>query len=124
MTFFDNFLSIFINNAYAVPTGTVLPPPQGASGSSLITMAIVFFFFIYFTVWRPQSKRAKEQKGLLTSLVKDDEVVTAGGILGKIIKLGDDYVVLSLSDNAEMTVQKTSIVSALPKGTLRSVYGA
>jgi preprotein translocase subunit YajC len=94
-------------------------PQQG--GMSFFIMMAVLIFFMYFAIWRPQSKRAKEQKNLLTSLTKGDEVVTAGGILGTINKINDNYVVLTLADNVEITLQKSSIVAALPKGTLKSI---
>ncbi len=113
-----SILNFFISNAYA---DTTAAQAQQGSGFPLIIMLAVFVLFMYFGLWRPQSKRAQEQKNLLTSLAKGDEVLTAGGILGKIAKISDNYVILTLSDTVEITVQKTSIVSALPKGTLKSV---
>ena len=113
-----SILNFFISNAYA---DTTAAQAQQGGGFPLIIMLAVFVLFMYFGLWRPQSKRAQEQKNLLTSLAKGDEVLTAGGILGKIAKISDNYVILTLSDTVEITVQKTSIVSALPKGTLKSV---
>ena len=107
----------FISSAHADTAAA--PAPQG--GFSFFIMMAVLIFFMYFAIWRPQSRRAKEQRNLLNSLAKGDEVVTAGGILGTINKLSDNYVVLSLADNVEITIQKSSIVSALPKGTLKSI---
>ena len=80
-----------------------------------------FIAFFYFAILRPQSKRAKEQRDLLNSLEKGDEVATAGGVLGKIIKVADQYVVLSVANNVDIVVQKSAIAMALPKGTLKSM---
>ncbi len=88
---------------------------------SMLVMVGVVFLFMYFVSIRPQTKRAKEHRHLLGSLSKGDEVMTSGGILGRIVKLNDSYVVLSLTDTVEITIQKSSIVSALPKGTLKSI---
>jgi len=118
MQLFDTISSFFISNAHAAaPAGSA---PQGGGFSFLMMMGILVFF-MYFVIWRPQTKRAKEQRDLLSSLAKGDEVVTAGGILGTISKISDNYVVLTLSDHVEITMQKSSIVSALPKGTLKSI---
>lgn len=118
MQLFDTISSFFISSANAAtPSAT---PPQGG-GFSFVVMMGILIFFMYFAIWRPQTKRAKEQRDLLTSLAKGDEVVTAGGILGTITKISDNYVVISLSDNVEITMQKSSVVSALPKGTLKSI---
>jgi preprotein translocase subunit YajC len=111
-------LDLLINKAYAdTPAST----GQGTGSLSLLMMTAVFILFMYFMVWRPQSKRVKEQRNLLNSLTKGDEVVTAGGILGRITKINDNYAVLALNDSVEITIQKSSIVNALPKGTLKSI---
>lgn len=117
MQFFYDILNFFISSAYA----DTAAPQQQSGGLSLIVMTAIFIFFMYFVMWRPQSKRAKEQRNLISSLTKGDEVVTAGGILGRISKVTDNYIVLSLAENVEITVQKSSIVNALPKGTLKSI---
>lgn len=112
MSVFD----FFITSAYAAEAA-----PQAGGGYSLFIMCGIFIAFMYFAILRPQNKRAKEQRDLLNSLAKGDEVVTVGGMLGKITKLSDNYVVLSLSDNVEVTLQRSSIAGALPKGTLKSI---
>lgn len=118
MQFLTPIINFFITGAHAAtPAGQ----PDQSGGFSLMLMLGVFVLFMYFVMWRPQSKRAKEQRDLISSLNKGDEVVTAGGILGKISKVTDTYVILSLADNVEITVQKSSIVNALPKGTLKSI---
>lgn len=113
----NNLLSFFISDAHA--DTSAMPAPQGG-GLSLIMMFAVFFVFMYFAVWRPQSKRAKEQRNLLSSLAKGDEVVSAGGLLGRIAKVNDQYVGLTIANNVDIMIQKSSIVSILPKGTLKS----
>lgn len=94
--------------------------PQGG-GMSFMIMIAIFFAFMYFAILRPQSKRAKQQQDLLNSLAKGDEVVTSGGVLGRIAKLNEQYLTLTLADNVSIVVQKSSIVSVLPKGTLKTV---
>lgn len=114
-----NLLDSIITPVYAEPVAAAAQP--GGSPFSLIFMFAIFFLFFYFVMWRPQSKRAKEQRDLLSSLTKGDEVITSGGILGRILKITDQYVALSIQDNVEMVVQKAAIVGALPKGTLKSL---
>jgi preprotein translocase subunit YajC len=118
MQILNNILDIFIPSAHADP---IMTPAAQNGGMSMIMMLGVFVFFMYFVLWRPQNKRAKEHRDLITALTMGDEVVTSGGIIGKITKLTDNYVVLGLSENNEITVQKSAIVSALPKGTLKSI---
>lgn len=119
MTIFDSILNFFITSANAEPSA--MGQPQQGSSFSLVLMLVLFLGFIYFTVWRPQSKRARETREMLNALAKGDEVVTIGGILGKIAKITDNYIVLSITDNVEITVQKSSVANALPKGTIKSV---
>lgn len=119
MQLFDSISSFFISNAYADAPAAAAGPQQ--SSMSFVIMMGVLIFFMYFVMWRPQSKRAKEQKNLLNSLAKGDEVVTAGGMLGTIAKITDGYVVLMLAENVEITMQKSSVVAALPKGTLKTI---
>ena len=113
-----NLLDFLINPAHAdvVDAGSA----QGG-GLSFGIMLLVFFLFFFFAIWRPQSKRAKEQRDLLTSLSLGDEVITSGGILGKIQKITEQYVALSIHNQTELLVQKSAIVGALPKGTLKTL---
>ena len=112
-------LDFLISPANAAGVGTA--PPGSGGGMSLFLMLGVFLLFMYFGIWRPQTKRAREQRSMLDALAKGDEVVTAGGILGKIAKLTDQFIVLSLNDSVDMMVQRASIVSVLPKGTMKSI---
>jgi preprotein translocase subunit YajC len=80
-----------------------------------------FLLIFYMLIWRPQSKRAKLQRDLIQSIQTDDEVVTAGGMIGKVIKVTDQFVVLKLTENSEAVVQKQAISASLPKGTMKTI---
>lgn len=91
--------------------------PGGVELIMLVVMMVVFYFFLI----RPQQKRAKEHKNLMNGLNKGDEVVTSGGILGKVTKVSDGFVVIEISNNLEIKVQKQSVQATLPKGTIKSI---
>lgn len=98
--------------------------PQAQAAPSLMSfmpMMIIIGLGFYFMIFRPQSKQAKEQKSMMSGLAVGDEVLTAGGILGKIIKVKDDFVRLGIAENAEISIKKSSIASVLPKGTAKSI---
>jgi preprotein translocase subunit YajC len=112
---------VFISSAYAQ---TAQPVQTGDMASLLggpIPIFILMFVVMYFMMIRPQQKRAKEQKSMMDALAKGDEVVTAGGILGKVAKVNETYVTLEVAANTEIVVQKHSISTLLPKGTLKSL---
>ncbi|MGL4184303.1 MAG: preprotein translocase subunit YajC [Thiotrichaceae bacterium] len=92
----------------------------GGGGLEMILMMAVFFAIMYFMIIRPQQKRAKEHKAMLEALNKGDEVVTNGGILGKVASMTENFVELSVADNVTVKVQKQAIASVMPKGTLKS----
>jgi preprotein translocase subunit YajC len=97
---------------------------QETGDASLTSTLLLFggmFVLMYLIIFRPQSKRAKAQKELETSITKGDEVMTAGGMLGKVTKVNDDYVAIQVADNVELKLQKSSIVAALPKGTIAQI---
>jgi preprotein translocase subunit YajC len=96
--------------------------PGGPGGMDLMGMLplILMFVLLYFLLLRPQMKRAKEHKQMLAGIQKGDEVVTAGGTLGKVTNVGDVYVKLEVASNVEITVQKSSVQTLLPKGTLKN----
>ena len=81
----------------------------------------VFALVFYFFLWRPQAKRNKAHKELLAQLKKGDEVVTAGGVAGVVMDVGDNLTVLEIDKGVKMKVQKASIASLLPKGTISAV---
>ena len=110
---------MFISNAYAQTTTAADPGLMG----SLTTFAplIIMFVVMYFLMIRPQQKRQKEMKAMMEALAKGDEVVTAGGILGRVVKVADAYVTLEVATGTEMVVQKNAVTTLLPKGTLKSL---
>lgn len=96
--------------------------PSGAGGMDIMSLLplIAMFVLLYFLLLRPQMKRAKEQKQMIASLQKGDEVITAGGTLGRVTKVSDNYISLEIANNVEVTVQKSAVQTLLPKGTLKS----
>ena len=97
---------------------------SGESASSLLSMLPLFLIiigFFYFMVIRPQSKRAKEQQELMDKLALNDEVITMGGVIGKIAKLRDEFIVIEISEGVNLNLQKTAISKVLPKGTIASI---
>ncbi len=97
---------------------------QGAGGAdSLMSFLpiILLFVILYFLMIRPQMKRAKEQKAMIETLQKGDEVVTAGGLVGRITKLGEQYVTLEIAPNTEIVLQRSAVQVPLPKGTLKTL---
>lgn len=95
-------------------------PAQGGGIEGLI-LIVLMFVVLYFLMIRPQMKRAKEHKAMIEALQKGDEVVTAGGILGRISRLNENFVTLEVAENVEIQVQRPSVQVVLPKGTLKSL---
>ena len=93
----------------------------GDSGFIGFLPIILMFVLLYFLMIRPQMKRAKEQKAMIEALQKGDEVVTAGGIVGKITKLGEQYVTVEVAPNTEVVMQRSAVQVPLPKGTLKTL---
>jgi len=108
-------MSFFISDAMAAGEAA----PQGG-GLQLVIMIAIFFGIMYFMIIRPQQKKAKEHNELLAALSKGDEIVTSGGILGKVVKVGDNFIEIKISDNTTIKVQKHSVTSVMPKGTMKS----
>ena len=110
---------MFISSAYA----QTAPAAAGAGDmfSSLSSMLplVLMFVVLYFVMIRPQMKRQKEHKAMLEALAKGDEIVTAGGVAGKIAKMGDSYIGLEVAAGVEIQVQRSAIAQVLPKGTLK-----
>ncbi|OFZ67772.1 MAG: preprotein translocase subunit YajC [Betaproteobacteria bacterium RBG_16_56_24] len=107
---------MFISNAYAEASAAA---PVGGIMDFLPLIALVAVF--YFLVLRPQSKRAKEQKAMIAALQRGDEVVTAGGEVGSVNKVYEQFVGVELAENLVVMVQKSAIQSVLPKGTIKSI---
>jgi preprotein translocase subunit YajC len=93
----------------------------GGDTSSLVIMMVIFAAVFYFMIWRPQSKRTKDHKNLMGGLAKGDEVVTNGGMIGKIVKVNDDFITISLAEGVDANFQKAAVASVLPKGTIKSI---
>ena len=104
-----------ISNAYAQAAG------GGDPGFVGLLPIVLMFVLLYFLMIRPQMKRAKEHKQMVEALQKGDEVVTAGGVVGRISKIGDAYVSLEIAANTEINVQRASVQTLLPKGTIKSI---
>lgn len=86
-----------------------------------VLMLVGFIVIFWLLIWRPQSKRAKAHKQLVNTLGKGDEVVTSGGILGRVTKVSDDYITLQVTSDIELNFQRSSIASTLPKGTIKGL---
>ena len=99
---------------------TAAPAQQGIDWIGLMPL-VLLFVLLYFLMIRPQMKRAKEHKVMTEALQKGDEVIAGGGMLGRITKVGDNYVTLQVAENVEIQVQKAAIQAMLPKGTIKSV---
>ena len=113
------FPLVFISSAFAQTA------PAAAGGgdmmSSLTSMLplVLMFVVLYFVMIRPQMKRQKEHKAMIEALAKGDEVVTAGGFLGKVSKIGEVYIGVELANGVEVQMQRTAVVQVLPKGTVK-----
>lgn len=106
---------MLIGNAYAQAA------PGGGMDLFGLLPLILMFVLLYFLLIRPQAKRAKEHRSMLQALQKGDEVVTAGGTVGRITRIGDQYVSLEIAPNVEIHVQRPSIQTLLPKGTIKNI---
>jgi len=110
---------VFISSAFAQTA------PAAATGgdvqSSLMSMLpiILMFVVLYFVMIRPQMKKQKEHKAMVEALAKGDEVVTAGGVLGRVSKLGDNFIGVEIAPGVEIQVQRSAVVQVLPKGTMK-----
>ena len=108
---------MFITNAYA---------QSAASGFSLDSMGsflpiLLMFVLLYFLMIRPQQKKQKEQRDMLGALAVGDEVITAGGIVGKITKVSENFITLEIAEGTNIVIQKVSIISLLPNGTIETL---
>ena len=95
--------------------------PAAGGGYESLILIVLMFAVLYFLMIRPQMKRAKEHKTMIEALQKGDEVVAAGGVLGRISKIGDTYVTLEIADKVEIQVQRPAVQLVLPKGTLKNI---
>lgn len=106
---------MFISNAYAQGA-------ESAAGGLMSFLPIILMFVVlYFLMIRPQMKRQKEARAMIEALTKGDEVVTAGGLLGKVTKVNDGYITLEIAENTEIVIQKSAVSTLLPKGSIKNV---
>ncbi|MBM2829911.1 MAG: preprotein translocase subunit YajC [Gammaproteobacteria bacterium] len=108
-------LEFFIQNAWAEEA-----PSQGGGIMGLLPLILIFVVFYFFLI-RPQMKQAKEHKQMVEALTKGDEVVTTGGLLGKINKVGDNFIILEIAKDIEVKVQKHAVSATMPKGTIKTL---
>ncbi len=110
-------MSLFISQAHAAAEG----PADG--GMSFIFMMVVFAAIFYFMIYRPQAKRNKEHKNLMESIAKGDEVLTQGGLIGRVVKVSaeNDYLQIELNENNVIAIKESFVTAVLPKGTLKSI---
>jgi preprotein translocase subunit YajC len=115
----DHHVPHFLPITPAYAQGT----PAGPLGGDIMTFLpmIAIFVVFYFLLIRPQQKKAKETRAMLAALQKGDEVVTAGGIVGRISKLGEQYATLEIANGVEMNVQRSAVAQLLPKGTIKTL---
>ncbi len=106
-------MSFFISDALAAA-------PQGEPGPLMGFLPLILIFVVfYFLLIRPQTKRAKEHKAMVEGLAKGDEVVTNGGVLGKVTKVGENFALIEVANGVELKVQKQAVASLMPKGTVK-----
>ena len=108
-------MDFFINSAYAQSAGG---GAQSMMGTLLLPVLLLVVF--YFLLIRPQNKRAKEQREMLSKIVAGDEVATTGGILGKVVEVGDQFLTLEIASGVSVKLQKFQVAQLLPKGTVKS----
>ncbi|MDP6413928.1 MAG: preprotein translocase subunit YajC [Gammaproteobacteria bacterium] len=112
-----NLPDFLIPTAHAQAAG-VAPAPSATYNLFLFGGMFLLFYLI---LWRPQTKRAKEHRELIGGVSKGDEVMTSGGLLGKVTKVSDDYIAILVAEKVELKVQKSSVSAVLPKGTINQI---
>jgi|SRR5688572_9162567 preprotein translocase subunit YajC len=106
---------MLINPAYAQGTG------GSAGGFESMILIVLMFGVLYFLMIRPQMKRAKEHKMMIEALQKGDEVITGGGVIGRITKVSENYVTVEIAPNVEVQMQRPAVQLVLPKGTIKNL---
>jgi preprotein translocase subunit YajC len=110
---------VFISQAFA--QAAPAPAAGGSAESTLFSLLplVLMFVVLYFIMIRPQMKKQKEHKAMVEALAKGDEVIIAGGVMGRVAKMGDSYLHVEVSNGVELQVQRASVVQVLPKGTFK-----
>ncbi len=111
---------MFISSAFA-QTAPAAAAAGGDAQSSLMSMLpiILMFVVLYFVMIRPQMKKQKEHKAMVEALAKGDEVVTAGGVLGRVSSMGENFIGVEIANGVEIQLQRSAVVQVLPKGTMK-----
>jgi preprotein translocase subunit YajC len=109
-------MDYFINAAHAQAAGA----SGGQSILSALMLPLLLLVVFYFLLIRPQNKRAKEQKEMLSKVVAGDEVATTGGILGKVVEVGDQFLTVEIASGVNVKLQKFQVAQVLPKGTVKN----
>lgn len=112
---------MLISNAYAQAAGAAADPAGGLMG---LLPIILMFVVLWFIMIRPQMKKAKEHQKMVSELAKGDEVITAGGVVGRLTKIGENFLTIEVcegKEGIELIVQKAAVTALLPKGTLKSL---
>lgn len=113
-------MSFFISDAMADATGAaVASAPQSPDPLASLILPIGLVILFYFFLIRPQSKRQKEHKQMVADLKKGEEVLTSGGILGKISSINDDFITLEIAKDVSLTMQRNAVQTIMPKGTIK-----
>lgn len=114
-------MGLFISDAMAQAATANTQAGQASGGLSMIFMPLIFLVIFYFLLWRPQSKRSKEQRDMIGSLKKGDEIITSGGMLGKVQSLNEKYLSVSIAEGIIIKLQRASVNAILPKGTMKTI---
>ena len=112
---------MFISEAFAqgAPAPTAGTDSMFGGGLGSMLPLVLMFVVLYFVMIRPQMKRQKEHKSMIDALAKGDEVVTSGGVLGKVSKMGDTFVGVEIANGVEIQIQRSAVVQVMPKGTVK-----
>jgi preprotein translocase subunit YajC len=112
----DKIMTFFIPDAMAAaPAGGA-----GGEGGQFLIMMVILFGLMYFMIIRPQSKRAKEHRAMVEAIAKGDEIVTNGGTLGRVLKVGEQFLTVEIATGVEVKVQRSAVASVMPKGTIKA----
>jgi preprotein translocase subunit YajC len=110
---------VFISEAFAQAAPAAAPGGDTMSTLTSMLPLVLMFVVLYFIMIRPQMKRQKEHKAMVEALAKGDEVVTSGGMLGKVSKLGDSFLHVEIANGVEIQIQRSAVIQVLPKGTIK-----
>lgn len=116
-----SYILVTLVLVFLSPVALAEAPQQGSGLMGNLSLLIGFLLIFYFMLIRPQTKRAKEHQNLLLNIAKDDEVIISGGILGKVQKITEQYLVVSVAEGIDLTVQKQAISASVPKGTMKNI---